>query len=73
MRDIPAGKTLTYHELAKYAGSADAVRAAGQACARNPLPLFTPCHRVLASDGGLGGFSSGLAWKRHLLRVEAAR
>lgn len=73
MRDIPAGKTLTYHELAKHAGSADAVRAAGQACARNPLPLFTPCHRVLASDGGLGGFSSGLAWKRYLLRVEAAR
>lgn len=73
MREIPAGGTLTYHDLAKQAGSADAVRAAGQACAKNPLPLFTPCHRVLASSGGLGGFSSGLAWKRYLLRVEAAR
>lgn len=71
MQKIKPGKTLTYQELAEHAGSAAAVRAAGQACARNPLPLFVPCHRVLATGGGLGGFSAGLAWKRFLLRVEA--
>lgn len=73
MQRIRPGRTVTYLELARKAGSAAASRAAGQACARNPLPLFVPCHRVLASGGGLGGFSAGLAWKRYLLRVEAAQ
>ena len=50
-------------------GSPRAVRAAGQACARNFIPLFIPCHRVLASNG-LGGFSVGLAWKKLLLEAE---
>lgn len=68
---IPAGRTVTYHELARQAGRPAAIRAAGQACARNPLPLFVPCHRVLATGGRLGGFSAGPAWKRHLLQVEA--
>lgn len=71
MQKIKPGKMLTYRELAEHAGNGAAVRAAGQACARNPLPLFVPCHRVLATGGGLGGFSAGLAWKRFLLRVEA--
>ncbi|MBW7908788.1 MAG: methylated-DNA--[protein]-cysteine S-methyltransferase [Kiritimatiellae bacterium] len=73
MQRIPLGESVTYRELAANAGSPAAVRAAGQACARNPLCLFVPCHRVLAVNGNLGGFSSGLAWKEYLLRVEARR
>ncbi|HMP75549.1 MAG TPA: methylated-DNA--[protein]-cysteine S-methyltransferase [Kiritimatiellia bacterium] len=71
MQRVPRGRTVTYRELSARAGRAAAVRAAGQACARNPLPLFVPCHRILASGGGLGGFSGGLAWKRHLLEAES--
>ncbi|MCO5062654.1 MAG: methylated-DNA--[protein]-cysteine S-methyltransferase [Kiritimatiellae bacterium] len=73
MQRIPLGGSVTYRELAANAGSPAAVRAAGQACARNPLCLFVPCHRVLAANGRLGGFSAGLAWKEYLLRVEARR
>lgn len=72
MERIPAGATCTYAELAARAGRPRAVRAAGQACARNPLPLFVPCHRVLGSGGVLGGFSGGLAWKVCLLERERA-
>jgi methylated-DNA-[protein]-cysteine S-methyltransferase len=67
---IPAGGTLTYSELARAAGRPGAYRAAANACGRNPLPLFIPCHRVVGSGGRLGGFSSGLAWKKRLLAVE---
>lgn len=73
MRRIPPGRTVTYRELARRAGRPSASRAAGQACARNPLPLFVPCHRVLAANGRLGGFSAGLGWKQFLLQVEAAQ
>ena len=73
MQRVERGATVSYQELARRAGRAAAVRAAGQACARNPAPLFVPCHRILAAGGRLGGFSAGLPWKRHLLRVEAAR
>ncbi len=69
MRKIPAGSALTYRELAKAAGNPGAVRAVGQACAKNQLPLAVPCHRVVAEDG-LGGFSLGLDWKRKLLELE---
>lgn len=69
---IPRGQTITYAELARNAGRPAAVRAAGGACGANPLPLFIPCHRVVASGGQLGGYSSGLAWKRHLLDLESA-
>ena len=67
---IPAGSTVTYAEMAARAGYPRACRAAGQACGANPIPLFIPCHRVLAANGRLGGFSGGLAWKRLLLTVE---
>lgn len=73
LQRIPAGTTCTYAELAGLAGRPRAARAAGQACARNPLPLFVPCHRVLAGGGALGGFSSGLPWKIHLLARERGR
>jgi methylated-DNA-[protein]-cysteine S-methyltransferase len=73
MRATPAGSTRTYTELAAAAGRPDAVRAAGSACARNGCALFVPCHRILRSDGGLGGFRWGLDVKRALLAHEACR
>lgn len=72
-RRIPRGGTCSYGELAVAAGSPGAARAVGQAMARNRFPLIVPCHRVLASGGRIGGFSSpqGLAMKRRLLALEA--
>lgn len=67
---IPRGRVISYAELAAAAGRPRAARAAGQACATNAIPLFIPCHRVVASDGRLGGFTGGLAWKRLLLALE---
>jgi methylated-DNA-[protein]-cysteine S-methyltransferase len=71
-RDIPYGQTRSYAWVAGRAGNPKAMRAAGQALARNPLPVIIPCHRVLAKDGGLGGFSGGLAMKKRLLKLEAS-
>jgi len=68
---IPFGKVLTYAELAAAAGSPRAVRAAGQAMARNPVPIVVPCHRVLRTGGGLGGYGGGLDVKRWLLDMES--
>ena len=73
LRKVAPGELITYRELARRAGSADAVRAAGSACARNPVALFVPCHRVARSDGTLGGFGYGLPVKRWLLDHEGAR
>jgi methylated-DNA-[protein]-cysteine S-methyltransferase len=70
MREIPAGHTWSYSELATMAGRPDAVRAAGTACARNTVAPFVPCHRVLRSDGSLGGYAYGLDAKRWLLAHE---
>jgi AraC family transcriptional regulator of adaptative response/methylated-DNA-[protein]-cysteine methyltransferase len=70
---IPRGETRTYGRLAKALRNPSACRAVGQACGRNPVPLVIPCHRVIASDGGLGGFSSDLAYKRRLLELEGIR
>jgi methylated-DNA-[protein]-cysteine S-methyltransferase len=67
---IPFGKTKSYGEIAAQVGRPGASRAVGSACGANPLPLFVPCHRVLASNGAIGGFSGGLAVKRMLLRHE---
>ncbi|MBE7501148.1 MAG: methylated-DNA--[protein]-cysteine S-methyltransferase [Verrucomicrobiales bacterium] len=70
LRAIPAGETRTYAELARTLGRPRSARAVGQACGANPIPILTPCHRAVASGGGLGGFSGGLDWKRRLLAGE---
>ncbi len=72
-REVPQGKTASYADLARAAGRPLAARAVGQVMARNPLPLVVPCHRIVASDRTLGGFSSpgGLGEKERLLRLEA--
>jgi methylated-DNA-[protein]-cysteine S-methyltransferase len=67
---IPYGETRTYTDLARGAGNERAVRAAGSACSRNPIPLVVPCHRVLRSDGSLGGYAGGLEMKQELLEME---
>jgi methylated-DNA-[protein]-cysteine S-methyltransferase len=67
---IPYGETRTYTDLARGAGNERAVRAAGSACSRNPIPLVVPCHRVLRSDGSLGGYAGGLEMKEELLKME---
>ncbi len=67
---IPYGQTRSYTQMAKSAGNERAVRAAGTACGSNPLPLIVPCHRVLRSGGGLGGYGGGLPMKEALLRLE---
>lgn len=67
---IPYGETRSYTEMAAKAGNERAVRAAGTACGRNPIPLVVPCHRVLRSSGGLGGYGGGLEMKEGLLRLE---
>jgi methylated-DNA-[protein]-cysteine S-methyltransferase len=73
-RAIPYGKTLTYGQLADKAGSPAAARAVGQCMAANRIALVIPCHRVVASDGGLGGYSArgGLDTKRRLLELESS-
>jgi methylated-DNA-[protein]-cysteine S-methyltransferase len=69
---IRYGATSSYAQIARRAGSPRAVRAVGTACALNPLPIVVPCHRVLRSDGSLGGYAGGLAAKRALLALEAS-
>ena len=69
---IPKGKTLTYKQIAVKIGKPSAARAVANACAQNPQPISTPCHRVIRSDGAIGGYSGagGSAAKRELLAKE---
>jgi methylated-DNA-[protein]-cysteine S-methyltransferase len=67
---IPYGATATYKQMASQAGNERASRAAGNALGSNPIPIVVPCHRILHSDGGLGGYTGGLDKKRLLLAVE---
>jgi methylated-DNA-[protein]-cysteine S-methyltransferase len=70
LRKIRPGQTCSYAEVAREVGNPKAVRAVGGACGANPIPVFVPCHRVLAANHRLGGFSGGLDWKRTLLARE---
>ena len=70
---IPYGETRSYAWVAQQVGSPRAFRAVGGALARNQFPIIVPCHRVVASNGKLGGFSGGLALKRRLLELESGK
>lgn len=70
MLRIPPGKTKSYGEMALDLKKPLASRAVGGACGANPIPVLVPCHRILAANGRLGGFSGGLDWKRRLLAIE---
>jgi len=69
-RQIPFGQVRSYGWIARKIGKLGAARAVGQALGKNPLPIIIPCHRVLNSDGKLGGFSGGLAMKKRLISLE---
>ena len=73
-RSIPPGETLTYGEVAERVGERGAAQAVGQALGRNPFPIVVPCHRVVAADGSLRGFSGpgGIETKRRMLAIEGA-
>jgi O-6-methylguanine DNA methyltransferase len=73
LRQIPAGKVATYGDIAARIGRPLGARAVGQACGRNPVVLFVPCHRVVAAQGKLGGFGGGLEIKEALLLHEGIR
>jgi O-6-methylguanine DNA methyltransferase len=70
---IPRGQTRSYGAIAKALRRPGAARAVGQACGANPVPILVPCHRVVATNGAIGGFSGDLRWKRHLLDLEGVR
>lgn len=69
-RAVPWGEVVSYREVAERAGYPKAVRAVGNALGQNPVPIVVPCHRVVHFAGSIGGFSSGLDWKRYLLSLE---
>jgi O-6-methylguanine DNA methyltransferase len=73
LRKISLGKTKSYGEIAQAIGRPKALRAVGGACGANPVPVLVPCHRVLAANKKLGGFSGSLDWKRSLLKCEGIK
>ena len=73
MMIVPAGYVTTYGEIAKKIGKKGASRAVGSACGANPVPYLVPCHRVIAANSGLGGFSGGIEIKKILLKKEGAK
>jgi len=73
LRKIRRGQTKSYGEIARAIGKPKAVRAVGGACGANPIPVLVPCHRVLAANGKIGGFSGGLNRKRELLAREGVK
>ncbi|MFM8790978.1 MAG: methylated-DNA--[protein]-cysteine S-methyltransferase, partial [Solirubrobacterales bacterium] len=70
LTEIPRGEVLTYSEVALRIGRPNAVRAVGSACGANPVALLIPCHRVVASDGSLGGYRWGVGRKAKILSAE---
>lgn len=72
LQEIPYGETISYGELARWVGNPNASRAVGTANGHNPVAIVVPCHRVIAADGGIGGYGGGLDRKTWLLQHEAA-
>ena len=70
--DVPYGQTVSYSEIAKRIGKPRAVRAVANACAKNPIPLIIPCHRIIRKSGGLGGYGPGIEKKIALLEIEGS-
>ncbi len=70
LREIPFGETRTYKWLAEKVGKPTGSRAVGQSLSRNPIPIVLPCHRIIESDGSIGGYSGGIDIKRRLLDIE---
>lgn len=70
LQEVPYGETRTYKWLAEKIGKPAASRAVGQALSRNPLPILLPCHRIIESNGSIGGYSGGVDIKRRLLEIE---
>ncbi len=70
LKEIPFGETRTYKWLAGKIGRPNAFRAVGQSLGRNPIPIILPCHRIIESNGSIGGFSAGIDIKRRLLEIE---
>jgi methylated-DNA-[protein]-cysteine S-methyltransferase len=73
MLKIPYGETRSYGWLAQKAGGKNKARAVGAACGANPIPIVIPCHRVIKSDKTIGGYSSGLGFKKKLLQIEGVK
>ena len=67
---VPYGKTISYGKLAAMAGNSRKARAVGNACGKNPVSIVVPCHRIIKSDGGLGGYGGGVELKKRLLKIE---
>ncbi|MEO8399806.1 MAG: methylated-DNA--[protein]-cysteine S-methyltransferase [Ignavibacteriaceae bacterium] len=72
LRKIPYGETFSYKKISENLGDPNLVRAVGRANGANPIPIITPCHRVINSDGKLGGYSAGLMIKEKLLELEGS-
>ncbi|MEW6213967.1 MAG: methylated-DNA--[protein]-cysteine S-methyltransferase [Nitrospirota bacterium] len=70
LKEVPYGETRTYKWLAEKVGNPNACRAVGQALSRNPIPILLPCHRIIESNGSIGGYSPGIDIKRRLLEIE---
>ncbi|MCQ2056056.1 MAG: methylated-DNA--[protein]-cysteine S-methyltransferase [archaeon] len=70
LKKIPYGKTITYRKLSELSGHPGSYRAIGNANRKNPIPIFIPCHRVIMSDGSIGGYAHGINVKRKLLSIE---
>lgn len=72
LRRVPYGRTASYRDIAAAVGNPRAVRAVGMANARNPIPIFIPCHRIIGSNGALVGYGGGLEVKQRLLELEGS-
>ncbi|MGL4485177.1 MAG: methylated-DNA--[protein]-cysteine S-methyltransferase [Anaerovoracaceae bacterium] len=73
LQQIPYGEKVSYSELAKRVGNPKACRAVGTANGKNPLPIIIPCHRVIAADGSIGGYTGGIEIKKKLLEIEGIK